>query len=339
MQAQVLLTWVWEWLSADKRLGQLILVILIPYLLMLVLPQAPVAVNDTAAFSRWLAELRPTLGASTKSLAALGWLTMRTSIWLRGLLIFLALVSVVRAINLTTHWATLTPIHRRQLSLICLGGGLFISGWSMHTLWGWAESDIIVWPDNDIIISERDVVLAPSQKLPLLTSTFGLYLFPQGNRQALTVQSQDIQDTPRMLSRAVHSTPEPVLHFAFTNQNPEAYFTVLDTDLIFRVVQLPDAVQTALQLQVYRSASGELLNDIIFDETQNILVDDIYLTLNYATLPRFKAIYNPGAPLQLLGGSLFIVSSYLYTYRNTKDQETTPVVVETPCDHAEGDRD
>ena len=72
MQAQQILTRVWKWLSEDKRLGQLILVILIPYLLMLVLPQAPVTVNDTAAFSRWLAELRPVLGASTKSLAALG---------------------------------------------------------------------------------------------------------------------------------------------------------------------------------------------------------------------------------------------------------------------------
>ena len=336
MQAQQILTRVWEWLSEDKRLGQLILVMLIPHLLMLVLPQSPVAINDTAAFSRWLAELRPTLGSSTKFLATMGLLSIRTSVWFRSLLVYLALVIVVRLLNLSAHWATLTRTRRYQLSLLCLSGLLFIGGWSTHTLWGWAEADIIGWPDHDIVIADHDVVVAQSRKLPLFTSTFGLYLLPQGKIQALTVQSKDAQNVPLMLSRAVHSTPQPVLRFAFTNRNPEAYFTVLGTDLIFRVVPLPEAVQTALQFQVYRSASGELLNDIILDETRNILVANIHLTLKYATLPRFKAVYNPGAPLQILGGSLFIVSSYLWPHTHT-EEEGIPASPETQVKTEEGE--
>jgi len=309
------LTQVWDWLSEDKRLGQLIRVILISYLLMLIFPQSLVAPHNAAPFSRWLAELQSTLGPSTKWLEALGLLSIRTSLWFRALLVFLVMVTLVRSINLLTQWGAMTKARRRWLSLICLSSLMFISGWSLHTLWGWAEADIIVWPQRAIILPEHDIVLPQTQvSFPLITSKFGLYLLPQGSNQALTVKVPDSHISSFMLSQAVHSIPTAVLNFAFTPRNPEAYFMIVDTDLIFRVIQAPEYARGALHLQVYRSASGEVLDALTFDAAYTFSMKDVQLNLEPAVLPRFKAIYNPGAFLQLVGGGLFMFSTWAHIF-------------------------
>lgn len=315
---------VWDWLGAEKRLWELISAFLILYLLVLVIPQSPVPATAELPFTRWLVELRPPLKVWRPLLAALGLFTVRTALWMRGALAALGLVTLVRLTNLVERWTDGTRGQRWRHICIVAGSLLFIGGWGAYMLWGWSEPDLIAWPQSPLAMAERGIVLSEPVH-PFLTRRYGLYLAPQGQAPGLEVRAFDAQESspaPLTLSRTVRSTPEEVLRLTFSPQSPEAYFTIPTTDLIFRISQATDADDPRLQLQAYRSASGELVTEEQFNTDQDLKIDTVQVQIQYILLPRLTAIYNPGALFQLLGGGLFIGGSL---WRGRKRAEVADV--------------
>ncbi len=319
---------VWEWLGAEKRLRELIGAFLLLYLLLLVIPQSPVPAAAEPSFTRWLAELRPTLGAWLAPLAALSLFTIRTSLWMRGALMVLGIVTLVRWANLREQWSSWAKGQRWRQSSIIAGGLLFIGGWSAYMLWGWAEPDLIAWPHSPLVISERGIVVFTEPGIPLLTWRYGLYLTPQGHAPGLEVRAFDTQaqgtpTVPLTLSLTVRSTPEDVLLLTFPPQSPEAYFTIPSTDLIFRISQSTNTNDPRLQLQAYRSASGAPVTEEQFNADKDLIIDTVRVQIHYAMLPRLTAIYNPGALFQILGSGLFMGGS-LWRSRKKAEEEILP---------------
>ncbi|HNT75187.1 MAG TPA: hypothetical protein PKH77_09230 [Anaerolineae bacterium] len=316
----------WEWLGAEKRLTELIIAFLVLHILILVIPQSPIPTTADPTFTRWLAELPPTLGAWRALLAALSFFTLRTSLWMRGALMASGLILVIRLADLGEHWAEWSRGWRwRQVGIIA-GGVLFIGGWGAYMVWGWAEPDLIAWPQAPLAIAERGLTL-PEPHFPLLTRHYGVYLIPQGQTpgvevRAFTIPPQGGAPSSLALSRTARSAPEETLRWAFTPQAPETYFTIPDAELIFRISQSADVNNPSLQLQAYRSASGDLVTEMEFNANQDLVLDEIQVQIQYARLPCLTAIYNPGALFQILGGGLFI-GAWLWSYRR-KAGETIP---------------
>lgn len=296
----------WHWLGEDKRLLEILIALLVFQALVLAIPQAPVPRSDGPGYSRWIAELRPTFGGWTAPLSALGLLTLRTSLWTRGLLAGLVIVVTVRSAALVELWRDLASPRKWFHGLLCLGALLIVIGWGLQTVWGWKQAEVIAWPDTGISIPERGLTLSPqSGRLRLWTGHFGLYFVPKGTSTGLEVRAFDTQGHGLALLASTRSEPQPQLRIVLTAETPEAYFALPDVGFVFRVSQIQND-GTKIQAQVYKSASGELLAATVLQGDGSLFANDIRLKLERYILPRFEAVYNPGAAFEALGMLLFI---------------------------------
>lgn len=331
MRAQQILNRVWRWLGEDRRLIELLVALLIIQTLVVLLPQAPVSNITSPGYSRWLAEQRSNLEVWSTPLSTLGFLTLRTSIWMRGLLILLALVVATRAGDVVEQWRTFTRSRRWLQVLSCVGGMLIMIGWGAQTLWGWKQSDVIVWPGESIAIPDTGLMLPPQNgSVALFTEHYGLYFVPKGNSVGLVVQAVSEQGQVLPLSPSARDEPRDELRVALTNETPEAYFALSQVGFIFRISRLRED-DALIQAQVYRSADGELLAETTLQGDGILFTNDVRLQLSRYALPRFEAVYNPGALVEgigMLALSVAILGKYLFC----RSVAEPPAVEETKMD-------
>ncbi len=302
MEINRILNELWAGLS-HRRFAALVLILLsVVQITAFTLPQIPVSADQTAAYNRWLAELRPTLGDATRPLASLGLLTIRASYLTRvtlGLLALLVAANLDRMREGWSHWAW--SAERIGRLTLAVGGILVILGWTGQMLWGWREPEIIAWPDTSIVVPERALTLEqPTGPMGVWQGRYGLYTVPRGKRVGLEVQATDVDGEPVMLLPSVDEAPQAMLRIAFTTQEPEAFFAAQASGLVFRMVQFSDAIQ----VQVYRSASGELLAETQLEPDETIVVlqiDAVEVAITRTLLPRYEIVYNPGALPEGLG--------------------------------------
>ena len=311
MRVQRILNQMWRWLSADRRLTEALIALLIIQALVMFLPQAPVSISTSPVYARWLAGLRPTLKTWTRPLATVGLFTLRTSLWVRVLLAWLALIVAARFDDLLEHWREWSRSRRWLQVLACVAGVFIIAGWGMQTLWGWKQSDVIAWPATSIAIPERGLTLpardsvSQGRFIPLPTGQYGLYFVPKGSSVGLVVQASDAQGQVLPLSPTARDEPQAELRLALTVETPEVYFALPQIGYVFRFSRLQET-DGPIQAQVYRSADGELLVETTLQDEELLgnyvlFVDDVRLEVQRYALPRFEAVYNPGAPLESVG--------------------------------------
>ncbi len=319
----------WERLSGPRIALAALLLLITTQILAFALPQLPVTADQSAIFSRWLAEYRPQLGQMTQPLATLGLLTVRTSLALRLTLALLALIVAAQldrllSIRQDRAW----PPRRTVQLLLSFGGLLIIGGWAGQMLAGWRDPEIIVWPDEDIVVAARTSSGAPRLTLPQPSGPLGLwhggyghYVIRRGQRTGLMVEAIDDDGQAIPLLRAVDEVPETSLRLTFTTSEPEAFFAMQEAGLIFRLNQ----IQASVQVQAYRSASGELLTETLLHETDtdaHLQLDDIRVEFTQTFLPRYEVIYNPGAAPEALGMILFAVGTVMgITSTSHRDRE------------------
>jgi hypothetical protein len=337
MRIRQLANQVWELLGGWKAALLALLLLTVTQIISLALPQIPVSADESAAFNLWLAVVRPQLGQTTRPLASLGLLTIRTSPLLRATL---ALVGLVIAANLDRlregmrdgAWT------RRQtgLLLICAGGLLIIGGWSAQMLSGWRDPEVIVWPDEGLVITGYAPSAAHASTLPQPTGPlaiwhgrYGHYVIRRGQRVGLEVEALDADDEPLPLLRAVGEEPQTHVRLAFTTSEPEAFFALQEAELIFRLNQ----IQAAIQVQAYRSASGELLTETLLGESDagaRLLLDGVDVIITRTFLPRYEVIYNPGAAPEALGMALLAAGTILRLALHPPGMEDAPAEISTP---------
>jgi hypothetical protein len=291
----------WEGLASPGTTLLILVVLSLVQITALVLPQIPGSATQGTAYTRWLAELRPRLGARTGVLAALGLLTVRSSFIMRALLGMLGLLVAVNLDGLREAFQNgASRSVRTAFGLIALGGLLTIGGWMAQMVWGWQEPSAIVWPANPIELPQHGLTLEqPSGSLGLWREKMGLYVLGRGKHTGFEV-SATRADAPMLLLPSVDQEPQQVLQLTLATQEPEAFFASEEAALIFRVIRLPGEVQ----VQVYRSPSGEIVAETVFNGSeglQTLTVDDAEVSFTPVKLPYYEIIYNPGALFEALG--------------------------------------
>ncbi len=325
MRAQQTLNKVWAWLGEDRRLLEILLALLILQTLVVLLPQSPVA---GSAYSRWLAEQRTTLKEWANPLSTLGGLTLRTSVWMRIPLVFLALSVAARVGELFEHWATLSRLDRRLRTLACAGGVLVIVGWGMQRLWGWKQANVLVWPGEPVAITDAGLTLPPRKSAALLfTERYGLYLIPQGSTVGLNVQAVDSQGQVLLLSPSARDEPQAELRVVLSDETPDAYFALPQVGFVFRLSRFRGNGMP-VQAQVYRIADGELLAETTFQGDGILAANDVRLQLSRQVLLRFEAVYNPGAPVEGLG--MLMLGIAVFTHYLSHRRTSAPTPTEPP---------
>ncbi len=291
MRGRQLADRVWVWLKADRRVEEVLAAWGVLFLLTLAVPQFPASAGDALAFSRWLAEMRPSLGKGGRLLASLGLLSLRGSLWMRALMAFLAAVVVVRWVALVEAWAAL-PLHRRRVYVLTgLGGLCLLLGWELYARLGWIVPDLVAWPDQPLSVPGYPALEPPPGNRPLLWSGhYGLFLLPQGDAVGLEVWATDVQGEP--LPLATRAGDQERLRIAFSPAQTEAFFALPKVGYGFRVSYDEEQVR----LQAYRLATGAFLAEITVTREDALIMEGAVLHVGQRTLRRWAAVYNPGAP-------------------------------------------
>ena len=325
----------WEHLGS-RSLALVALGLLVLFqIVALTLPQVPATARESTSFNRWLAELNPQLGFATRPLASTGLLTIRTSAVLRLTLALIGLVVVATADRMREAWsatpwsATPWSRHRTGQLLVCLGGLLIIGGWAGQMLAGWREPEVIVWPDDPIAIESRDLTIAqPTGPFGIWKGGYGHYVIARGKRVGLEVSATDTAGTALPLLPAVNEAPLQTLRLTFTTQEPEAFFAITEAELIFRLNQVGEGIQ----VQAYRSASGELLTETLVkpgDVTALLPLRTAEVNIAQTLLSRYEVVYNPGAAFEGLGMALLALGVLLspsspMRERDAADEDVAP---------------
>ncbi|TFG71861.1 MAG: hypothetical protein E4H27_03745 [Anaerolineales bacterium] len=303
---------VWNWLGEDRRAVEILTMLLLVQLTTLLLPQSPVPATQTAAFTQWVAQLLPALGILLRPLTFLGLLNIRSSVLFRVILALVGLLAAVRIDTLWESWRRMQTTARNALLLFCAGSILVLSGWMMQILFGWAEPELVTWPGAPITIAEYNLSLAPKPPGSLLwTEKYGIYLIRTGWAVGLDITAADEEGQPLAMLRSSKDALHQELQVILTGTPPEAFFLIPETELVYRLHQLEDKFNAPVNAQVYRSASGELLAEVTLKDGENLVVETTNIAVIRAQLPRYRILYNPGAPLEGLGVILLLACVFL----------------------------
>lgn len=323
----------WTWIADRRRWAEAVIVYTVLQLLTFILPQAPTLPKESPAFTRWLAGVRPAFGDHTGTWAELGLFTLRSSLLLRLTLGIIGLLVAVQISQLWERRQTLSVSGRHRILVLSLSGFMILAGWFAHIQWGWVESGVIAWPDEPVTVRDRQLSSIQSKgRVPIWTRRYGLYLVPEGKRTGLIIRAFDAAGDPLSLLSSVGDDPRAVMRAILTDQSPEAFFAVPNAGMIFRISQW----QQQVQVQAYRSASGELLAEIPVPSDTPLTIEDVTLDIEIQPLSRYRAVFNPGAVFEGLG--LLVVVAILLSGESQPAETETSEGPERP-DESEEDND
>lgn len=314
MRARRAIEKVWNWLGEDRRAVEILIMLLLVQLATLLLPQSPVPATQTAAFTQWVAQLHPTLGSWLRPFTILGLLAIRSSVLFRAILALLGLLAAVRIDTLRESWHTMRSTARHALLLFCIGSVLVISGWMMQMLWGWAVPELAHWLNTPISIAEHNLSLSPKPPRSLLwTEKYGIYLIRTGWAVGLDITAADEDGQPLSMLRSSKDELHQELQVILTGTPPEAFFLTPESELVYRLHQLEDNCDAPVYAQVYRYPSGELLAEVTLQQGEDLVVETTHVSISRTQLPRYRILYNPGAPIEGLGVVLLLACVLLQT--------------------------
>ena len=295
---------VWNWLGEDQRVVEILVVLLLSQLITMLLPQSPVPVTESPVFTQWVAQLRPTLGSWVHPLTFIGLLTVRSSLLFRSMLAFLGLMVAVRIDTLRVFWHTTQNTKRYVTLLFCIG--------SFMIMWGWAVPEIINWPNTPVVITEPALSLSPKIPQSLMwTEKYGLYLLRTGWSVGLEITATDKEGQSLSMLRSSKDDLHDNLQVVLTGAPPEAFFLISETQLVYRLHQLEDKHNAPIFAQVYRSASGDLLAEVPLIHDEDLVVETTRVSITRMQLPRYRVVYNPGAPVEITGMVLLLVYVFM----------------------------
>ncbi len=312
MHLAQILEHIWHWMNKAVLLLGLVGALLLLLLLTFLLPQAPVSPTNEAAFLRWLAETRASLGSSTSLLASSGLLSLRTSWWTRGVLALLAFVTVARGVRLVERWEHFTSYGRGFQIVIFIGALLLLVGWGVQLRVGWIETGVSAWPGETIVLSSHERTLAaPREAFLVARRGYGLYLLREDMGLGLDVTAEDEDGTLIPLRTSTQGDPQEHLRLTLSPRSPDAYFALPSSRLIFRVTLLSNPPEPQIRVQIYRGTGGELLTETTLQGGGTLFTDDLRVELEDISLPQLRVVYNPGAPLALVGGICLLLGTLI----------------------------
>ncbi len=302
----------WTWLNGTAFLICPLLAVGLISLLTLWLPQSPVALAETAAFSRWVASVHTRLDPYTERLATWGLLSLKTTLWLRLPLALLALVLMARATTLRERWSALARLTRARKLLLLAGLLCLLGGWVTHLRWGWSEAGIHAWPGESVELSRSGISLpAVEESRRFQWREFGLFLFQEELALGLNIQARNGEGDVVPLLLSSQSAAQQRLRLILNSQLPDGYFGIPEADLVFRVTLLQSPPEPEFHVQIYRSSSGVLLTETVLRSGGVIFADKLQLQLNSLAVPQWRAVYNPGAPITFAGWGLLVIAGIM----------------------------
>jgi hypothetical protein len=158
-----------------------------------------------------------------------------------------------------------------------------------------------------------------------VTEKYGTYLIRTGWAVGLDIAAFDERGQPLTMLRSTKDKLQENLQVILSGSPPEAFFLIPETQLVYRLHQLENKYNAPIFAQVYRSASGQLLAEVPIKNGEDLIVEATRLTITYHQIPRYRVVYNPGAPIESAG----MVLLFIYAFMQAKNASNGQVSEQT----------
>jgi hypothetical protein len=162
------------------------------------------------------------------------------------------------------------------------------------------------------------------------TEKYGIYLLRTGWATGLDITATDEEGQPLSMLRTSKDELHDNLQVILIGAPPEAFFLTPETELVYRLHQLEDKYNAPIFAQVYRSASGELLAEVPLIHGEGLVVETTRITVTRLQLPRYRILYNPGAPIESTGLVLLLACVFMQARKVGDGQSNDDEIQDQP---------
>lgn len=204
-------------------------------------------------------------------------------------------------------WAELAGVVTHAAPLLILMGGL------ATTLWGWRVEDLVARPGETIELpmTGQQLELQEMAGNVQLVTPGGILARVEGTGPGVRASARNADGRLLTMHRTVGGPTASALTLTLTIEQRDAYFALPEAGLVVRLALEPGSAVDAdvpLELQVYRSPSGQLALQTLVEEDIELAIGETRLTLTRAPYIRLSLVHNPGAWPTGLGILLMAVS-------------------------------
>lgn len=212
------------------------------------------------------------------------------------------------------------PVAQALALLAHVGPLLLLLGLLVGTVWGWRVEGLIGSFGETVSIPDHGEIALPDRHPGMAGQLSAVRLYPQGTGPEVSVVAVDETGEPLGLLLTPTADAVPTLRFRL-GSSEDAYFAINQAGLFVRI--LPDApppieTDSALQVQILRIRSGELVHEATIAGDETIHLEELSLQFTRSRYLTFTVARDPGFGLKIAGivvGALALLGRALWPPR------------------------
>jgi hypothetical protein len=195
-------------------------------------------------------------------------------------------------------WAELLAV------LAHVGPLLLLLGLLAGELGGWRAEYLVGAPGEVISVPEHGEITLLDRSSGLGVDEAGVQVYVVGTGPELTVTAEDTEGNLLSLQQTPDASSSRYLRLRLTGAAEDVYFAIPRAGLIVRITPEPEAALDAempLRVQVFRSPSGELVQESVVTENVELTEGGISIQFRRARYLILTAAHDPGHWLKMVG--------------------------------------
>lgn len=185
-------------------------------------------------------------------------------------------------------WADLLP------ALVRAGGLVLLLGLLITAVWGWRVEGLTVQGSQPVPLPGTQAWVAVNAGGCRVKHSAGIVTFVEKCGPGVQVSAVDRTGRALSLQQTAEGDPQTEVTMALTE---EQYFAIPEARLIVGIAPQPgpdSGPHDRALVRVFRSPSGNLINETVMDRDTELSVDDVTLILASRPYALLTATFNPG---------------------------------------------
>ena len=199
---------------------------------------------------------------------------------------------------------------------VYLGCLFLLLGFVVGDLWGWQEGSIQGRPVEMVVLPDGQEVLVADGQAGVGEAPPGVRLYLQGTGPELTVESETAGGSPLGLQQAPDGVISTSLQLRLTEAVADTYAAIPSVGLVIRIVPAQEEsleADSPLLVQIFRTPSGEMAQEVVMVGDTSLFEDDIHITVARSYYLVFSASNDPGYWFKVIGLIVTAISLLIQT--------------------------
>lgn len=189
-------------------------------------------------------------------------------------------------------------------TLAHVGPLVLLLGLLVGQVTGWREEQLMAAPGETVSLPGRREITVDDGATTPRFDPFAVRIYVGGMGPEVMVSATDSRGGSLEVQRSPEAAPVSRLTLRLTEQDTDAYFAIPDAELVVRITADPEVALEAdapLQIQIFRSPSGSLIQEAVLEEDMDLSQGDTDIHFLRGHYLIFTAAYDPALWLKVTG--------------------------------------